>query len=215
MINKNKQKGVAIFDVDGTLIDSGKKLANDTIQAFSRLGYSITPEEAGIDWRELTQKYQIPFEEFDRALSQRKSWQDSLKDGEVTLFPETIRVLNELTERGIRLGILSLSIPKYTEAKLGYFNLIRYFEQIETVSPFSGKSKDKGAIDLIRRLNPKTLERADFIGDRSGDVVCEQAVKRAFSDYNLTTRGIYINRKGQKLDGYTSIQNLEEILKLV
>jgi len=185
------------------------------MQAFSRLGYQITPEETEIDWKQLMQKYQVPFKKFDEALSQRKSWKDSLKDGEVTLFPETIKVLKKLTEKGIRLGVLSSSIPEYTQVKLDYFKLTPYFEQVETVHPFSSKNKNHGAINLIRKLNPETLERAYFIGNKQGDVTCEQEVRQKFSNYNLTTKGIYVNRQGKKLNGYLSIRNLEEILKLI
>jgi phosphoglycolate phosphatase-like HAD superfamily hydrolase len=204
-----------VFDMDETLIDSSQKLAVDTIQAFSRLGHQITPQEARIDWQKLIKMYGISWEDFDKALDQRKTWEESLSDGEVNIFPETYRTLDELKQRGIRLGLLSLSIPRYTQLKLDHFNLGTYFEQVETVNPSQGRDKNHGAIEITRRLNPESLRYIGFVGDREGDVICEKAVGEAYKEYGLTTGGIYVNRNGNKLKGYPSITSLEGVLELI
>lgn len=210
---KDYSNTVIIFDIDGTLINSSKKLENDTINTFSILGYEITSEESQIDWQILLKKYNIKWEDFDRALNKRKSWEESLKDGEVTLFQETKSVLEELKKRKVRLTALSLSIPEYTKAKLGFFDLLKYFEEVETINDSMGIDKNQGAVNIIKRMDYKKLERVYTVGDKLADVVCEKSIKDAFP--NLKTQGVYVNRNGNSLKDYSDIKNLKEILEII
>ncbi len=116
-INQNK---LVIFDLDGTLIDSEKKLEADVIGAMARLGTIITPEETHQNWYELAAKYGFSQEQFDKALDKRKTWEQSLREGEVKIFPETHNTLSYLKDNGVRMVLLSKSTPKYTKAKLNH-----------------------------------------------------------------------------------------------
>ena len=207
---------VIVFDLDNTLIDSGKKLERDVIDAFARLGYQVTPEEVKqyTSWYDHAAKYGLTREQFDKSFDQRKTWEQSLADGEVPIFPETHEVLQQLKERNIRLALLSKSIPKYTDPKLDFYDLRKYFEQVSTIHPRE-PSKDVAAIELIDRLDPRTIQRAYFIGDRAEDVTCEKAVREKFAQYNIQTQGIHVSRTGTKVEGYSSIKSLEEVLELV
>src|SRR3989344_2378970 len=213
MANK-RNKQVMIFDLDNTLIDSGAKLIADIVKTFARIGYKVTPEEIAQyeNWYERAETYGISKEIFDKSFNQRKTWKESLNDGEISIFPETYKVLNDLKQSGLRLSLLSKSIPEYTNLKLKHFDLSRYFEYVSTIHP-KEPSKNSAAINLIRKMNPETIEKAYFIGDKEEDVIAEKAVREEFKDYELTTRGIYINRKGNKLGGYISINSLDELYR--
>jgi len=213
MTNKNNQTA-AIFDLDETLIGSGRKLQADVIQAFARLGYTIPPEQIGKNWYKLAESYGISKEAFDEAFDKRKTWEQSLRDGEVPIFPETYKVLDELGQRGIRASLLSKSIPEYTQQKLDYIDLGKYFEQVLTIHP-KEPSKDPAAIEIIRKMNPSTIQRAYFIGDKEEDVVVEKAVNQEFKGYELTAGGIYVNRQGEQLNIYPSVSSLEGILNII
>jgi len=209
------ERYLMVFDLDNTLIDSSAKLTTDTIGAFARLGKKVTPEQVNQNnWYELANSYSIPKDEFDEAFNQRKTWEQSLADGEVPIFPETHDVLGCLYDSGISLGLLSKSIPEYADTKLDFFDLKKYFfrdEFILTIPPRES-SKDSAAIELVKRFIPEDIWNACFIGDQPEDVTCEQAVNRAFSDYKLTTGGIYVNRQGQQLEGYPSVKTLEGVI---
>jgi len=211
---------IAVFDLDNTLIDSKAKLTADTVGAFKRLNPKIPSEEVLKLWDELgnwykiAEKYGIPKQEFDDAFDQRKTWEQSLADREVPIFPETVPTLDKLKKRQMKLAILSKSLPSYTQTKLDYFGLTPYFEEIQTIHP-KEPSKDPAAIELIKKIGPQHLERAYFIGDREEDVTAERAVKDAYKNHGITTGGIYVNRQGKQLDDYPSITNLEQILEII
>jgi len=210
MVYTNKPK-VAVFDLDNTLIDSKRKLTSEVVETFGRLGKHITPEQAFGDWYELAEKYGFSREEFDEAFDKRKTWGDSLKSGDVKIFPETYKTLESLNDKRIRLALLSKSIPKYTRQKLDYFGLTKYFEQIKTVHPRE-PSKKQGALELIRDLDSSTIEKAYFIGDKEGDVKIARDVNKK---YAINSQGIYVNRDNQELQGYPSINSLEGVLGIV
>lgn len=207
---------IAVFDLDNTLIDSGRKLEADVIGAFSRLGYTVSPEEVKQykSWYEHAAKYGIPKEVFEKAFDQRKSWEQSLRDGEVPIFPETHSVLERLKERDIKLALLSKSIPEYTDPKLDFFDLRKYFQEVLTIHPRE-PSKDPAAIEIVKRINPETIEGAYFIGDRAEDVTCERAVREAYKEDRIETKGIYVSRNGGALEGYPSVQSLEGVLTII
>ncbi|MBD3253159.1 HAD hydrolase-like protein [Candidatus Pacearchaeota archaeon] len=209
---KEQKTSALVFDLDNTLINSKQKYERDVTEAFARLGYTVTPDQLGVNWYDFAESYGIPKQEFDESLDKRKTWEQSLADGEVLIFPETHKVLTELSGRGIRLSLLSKSNPEYTQTKLDYFDLGRYFEFVETIHP-KRPSKDTAAIELVKKMKPETLRHIQFVGDREEDITCEQAVRDAFSGYALTTGGIYVGRQGQQLQGYPSVRSLEEILE--
>ncbi len=205
------KKKVAIFDVDGTLIDSKTKIIKDVINAFKRLGKSITPEQIRGNWYDLANKYKISNKNFDNALSQRKSWEQALKNGDAPIFPETHRVLDKLKKKGVRMSILSKSTPRYTNTKLDYFDLKKYFEQVITINPDS-PNKTQGSIEVIEAMDPKTIQKAYFIGDKKEDVTIANDINEK---YKLSTQGIYVNRQGETLEGFHNIRSLEGFLGLI
>ena len=102
---------VGIFDLDGTLIDSNAKTQRDFVEAMARLGVDVTPEEALEEWEKVAERHSIPTDQLHKAFDERKSWEQSLQDGEVEIFPETHSVLEYLNNKGVKLALLSRSLP--------------------------------------------------------------------------------------------------------
>jgi hypothetical protein len=67
----------------------------------------------------------------------------------------------------------------------------------------------------MRKLNPETIERAYFIGDRPEDVTCERAVREAYKEDKIETNGFYLSRTGKTLEGYPTIISLEGVLTIL
>lgn len=199
-------QNLAVFDLDNTLIDSKRKLRKDVMTAFEGLGVRISSEESKDDWYEVARKYGFTKEQFDNAFDKRKSWEESLGDGEIPIFPETKQCLEELADKNVEMGLISKSLPEYTQTKLDFFDLGKYFNAIETVHPEEG-SKLLAAEKIVNQ-NLKPTLRAYFIGDSEGDVKIASDIR---DKYNLFTQGIYVNRKGEKIGGYENARNLYEV----
>ena len=206
---------VGIFDLDGTLINSNAKVRRDFIETMARLGVDVTHEESLEKWEKIAEKHGISADQLYKTFDERKSWEQSLKDGEVEIFPETHSILDYLRSNGVELALLSRSLPKYTDVKLDYFGLRRYFGAIETISP-SAPSKIRGARTLIEKINPEKIGHAWFVGDKEEDVSISRDIEREFG---ITSNGIYVNRNGGEpkfeRGNYRVIKSLEDIPEIM
>ena len=187
------QNEVAVFDMDGTLIDSMKKMKRDVINAMQRLGHLVKPEEVVGNFYDLAAKYGYNRQQFDAEFDKRKSWEQALRDGDAPIFEDTIPCLEQLKERGIRMVILSKSLPRYTQAKIDHFNLGQYFERSVVVNP-GVRTKKHGAIYLVSEMLPQQIERIYFIGDRLEDTIVDKDV---YEELNIPSHGILLRRNGE------------------
>ncbi len=210
MANYNKTD-LVVFDLDNTLIDSNPKLTSDVVGAFARLGRQITPEEVSGNWYDLARKYGFSSEQFDREFDKRKPWEESLKAGEVNIFSEVYETLEGLKQRNTRLALLSRSNREYTDQKIDHFGLRPYFEHIKVID-VKAPSKRDGALELIADLDPKSINKVLFVGDREEDVVIARDVQ---SKYGLSSEGVYVSRNKKPIDGYTNIQSLKELTGMI
>lgn len=215
--NKNQKRKLAVFDIDGTLLDSGKKLEIDAISAFARLGRAVTTDDLRAHtWYELAAIHGITRDEFDASMDKRKSWEQSLRDGEAPLFDDAIPCLETLAKAGVALAVLTKSNVEYTDAKLKFHNLARYFGDRVAVAHVTSKSKDAEAIGLVKRIGPTFVSRAYFIGDRKEDVSVSEAVGREFG---LDSEGIYLNRNDLavpvEVAKYHQVKSLAEAPKII
>ena len=96
-----------VFDLDNTIIDSKGKLDRDLIKTFNRLGYSLSEKDLKKDWHEIISSYGISKNVFNKEFAKRKSWEDSIKNGEVKLFPDTVYALEKLKKKGHQILLLS------------------------------------------------------------------------------------------------------------
>ncbi len=211
MINTNLEDRLAIFDVDNTLLDSSLKLSYDVVNALAGCGVQIRPEEVKGDWYALAQSYGVSKDQFSAEFNKRKSWERSLLDGEVPIFPETIACLETLRQKGVRMAVLSRSIPEYTDQKLKFYGLDKYFDGVVNVDP-KAESKVEGALELVRELDTSKFSRIYCIGDKEEDV---SVTKEISKEYGLNSHGIYVNRQGGKLEGYASVRSLSEVPGLI
>src|SRR3989344_1124312 len=93
-----KNNTVAIFDRDNTLLNSEMKLKSDVTEAMHRLGVNISQEQIMGDWYKLVKSKGLNKKDFDREFNKRKSWEESIKDGEVKMFSKAMDCLEILYE---------------------------------------------------------------------------------------------------------------------
>ena len=210
---------VLVFDLDGTLIDSTPKLTGEVIRAFAKLGKDISEKQIipNKRWYELAAQYGIPKEDFKREFDKRKSWEDSLRDGEVPLFSDALPCLETLLNRGVTLAALTRSAPEYTKAKMDFHRLEKYFEDRVAITPITAKSKRIEAIGLMERIGCESIKCAYFIGDRTEDIVLAKEISNLY-DF-IKTNGIYINREElpipEEVRTYPAVKSLAEIHAII
>ena len=210
-----KNNTVAIFDRDNTLLNSEMKLKSDVTEAMHRLGVNISQEQIMGDWYKLVKSKGLNKKDFDREFNKRKSWEESIKDGEVKMFSKAMDCLEILYENNILMGLITRSIPEYTQIKIEQFNLEKYFQGNIAITPVkSTNGKIKEAESLVKKLNPTKIEKIYFIGDKKEDVEIAKPIGR---EYKLSSKGIYIKRKESQpfLRGYTSIKSLDELPQII
>lgn len=164
-----------IFDLDGTLGDTlpvcfeafrhtllqflGRRYTDAEIRAM------FGPSEEGILQRLVPERYEECLRAFlaayERAHSER-----------ATSFPGIERLLGQLRERGVRLGIVTGKGPGSAEISLRHLGLAPYFEAVEAGSADGGIKPA-----AIRRLLGRWAvapERAAYVGDVPYDVRAAQ-----------------------------------------
>ena len=208
---------IVVFDMDNTLIDSKRKLQTDVVEAMGRLGAYITPEEVRGDWYALAESFGLNKKDFDRKLGKRKTWYDALRDGDVPIFRDTLKCLDDLYDEGATLALLTRSNQEYTRAKIDHFGLERYFQDRVEITPVKSKNgKHPEARNLIHRLNPSPESEIYFIGDRLEDVEVVDSIR---DSYQLNTNGIYLQRsEGEFPKGterYHQVRSLEEVPRII
>ena len=171
-----------IFDLDGTLTDSGLGIMRCAQFALSHFGIHVEDyttlrnfvgpplEDSFIDF------YGFTPEQADEAVGiyRERYFTSGVYENEV--YPGTVDALQELQRRGYRMGIgSSKNVPMVIEV-LRYFNLAPYFEFIAARDP-DGLLHSKA--DVLRyaiehfRLDPASTL---MIGDRYHDIEGAHAV---------------------------------------
>ena len=162
---------VIVFDFDGTLVDTAHHFVN--IANILAKKYKFKPIfEKDFDLlRSLTVReiikthcqipwYKIPFIliEFRRLLAQSAS--------QTQLFPEIDSILQELKNRGFRLGIITSSPSNTVDLVLTQSKIKNYFEFVKTDSPLFHKEKDMLKMMKKFGFEPKNMI---YLGDEIRD----------------------------------------------
>ena len=201
------KKGI-IFDMDGTLWDSARQVAdswsialqeadieNKKISAsdmYSVMGKTMD-EIANILFGELDEKKQ---KELLHACCEKEN--DYLRKNGGNLYPKVESTLEKLKSK-YHLYIVSNCQSGYIEAFLHYYNFSKYFEDIEC---FGNNSKIK-AENIKIVVDRNNLDKAVYVGDIQGDYDSSMAAGVNFihAAYGFGT----INTAVTKIDDFESL----------
>jgi len=224
MINRDvSEKRIAIFDLDGTLVDSDKMMSRELIETFKGLGVSPSEEEINIEGKRdkyaLSEKYGFSSEELDRSYRENVkhiyTLEMALRSGDVALYPETLNVLKALEENGVVLGLLPRSARKSNVLdKVQHLELEKYFGDRINIVSNGDSTKHQGALNLVRKVKGQN-GRISCIGDRAEDVTIADDLR---DNYEINAQGIYVHRSDSPdadLTSYKRVKTLDEIPELV
>ena len=179
MMNRHNIKGI-IFDLDGILIDSFGAIEESYIHAVTSLGLPL------IDAEEFRGKIGVPLEDFfAQTISRSGHANADLVSIAVRLFRErysqiylartslmkgAAEVVKKLHKKGIKLGVATNKLGRFSREILNHFGLEKCFSSV--LGAGDGIPPKPAPDILLRALNEMGVERdqAFYIGDTPIDI---------------------------------------------
>ena len=164
-----------LFDLDGTLTDSGEGIINCAVFAMERLCIPVPPrEELGVFvgpplWDTFRQ-FGVPTDRVDEAVEIFRSRYVPIGKFENTPYPGIREVLEVLRAQGRKLYVAT-SKPEVTAREiLEHFDLSRYFTEICGASVDKTRSSKEDVIAYLLSLDA-CKEHPVMVGDTAFDVI--------------------------------------------
>lgn len=180
-------KKVVLFDLDGTITDSGEGIINCSALALEHYGLPVPSREemrvfVGPPLHETFQKFGVPAEECDNAVEVFRSRYTTVGIYENTPYPGIRELLEALKANGNRLFIATSKPEVMANRVLEHFDLAKYFELV------CGATMDRSRIeksDVIAYLLEYIggAENTVMVGDTAFDVT-------GAASHNIPTIGV-------------------------
>ena len=205
-----------LFDLDGTLTDSGEGIINCAIPALEHFG--ITPPEreklrvfVGPPLHETFVKFGVPADKTDEAIQIYRQRYIPIGIFENKLYPGIPELLEALVNKGHKLYIATSKPEFMTLQILERFGIIQYFTKICGASTDSSRNTKEAVIAYL-------LEQCDnredmvMVGDTVYDV-------RGAAFHGIPAIGVswgYGNTEDMEREGAIAIaHSTEELIKLL
>lgn len=179
--NKFAHVETVVFDLDGTLIDSSEDIADSLKSAFALIGARAIPRElvnqfvgngvSPLIRRALEEVGRSDEETLAEALAVfRAQYRARLLD-RTGLYPGAREVLEELSARGYRLGLLTNKSEEFTIPILEGLNSARFFQgAIIAGDTLTTKKPDPAGLLKIIDAHSSSASATALIGDSSIDI---------------------------------------------
>ena len=168
-----------LFDLDGTLTDSGEGIINCVKLALNHYGIEVDNEESlrvfiGPPLQKTFVEFGIPKEEVDNAIKIYRDRYIPIGKFENRPYDGIRELLEKLREKGCKLYVAT-SKPEETALEiLDHFDMTKYFDIVCGASfDVSRHSKDKVIEHLLERIGEKI--DAVMVGDTAFDVLGAKA----------------------------------------
>lgn len=163
-----------LFDLDGTIVDTNELIISSFMHALKENGLApLTREEIIPHMGTTLQQQMRVFSGLEDAIDilekSYRSYNTAHHDELVRSFPHVNETIEELSRRGIKLGIVTTKIRPSTIKALEMFDLLKYMDTIVTVSDVTEpKPHPEPVLTAVRNLGVdprKTLMIGDSIVD--------------------------------------------------
>lgn len=168
-------KKAILFDLDGTLTDSGEGIINCAQYAFQQMGYPVPPREdmgvfVGPPLWDTFEKFGIPKERTDEAVQIFRSRYVPIGKFENTPYPGIRELLEALGAEG-NLLYVATSKPETTAVEvLEHFDLARYFNRICGADLEKKRNSKDAVIAYLLNMTGSDAEMV-MVGDTEYDVL--------------------------------------------
>lgn len=172
-------KKAILFDLDGTLTDSGEGIINCAVYTFEQFGLPVPSREAlrvivGPPLRESLIRFGIPEDQVEEGIRVYRSRYIPIGKFENEPYPGIRELLEKLLADGHKLYVAT-SKPEATAIEiLQHFDLAKYFVRICGASSDLIRNTKAQVIEYLLELNGNT-ENAVMVGDTAFDVLGAKA----------------------------------------
>lgn len=210
-----KQKAI-LFDLDGTLTDSGEGITKCVKLALDHFSIPFGTLDdlrvfVGPPLRDSFLRFGVPEEKIEEAIAVYRSRYTTVGKFENTPYPGIREVLETLKARGYRLFVATSKPESMSVEILNKFDLSQYFEEI--CGATLDKSRDsKSAViaHLLSRIGG--AENAVLVGDTAFDVI-------GAAEHGIPTIGVawgYGSMEEMRESGAVAIaKTMDELLALL
>lgn len=168
-----------LFDLDGTLTDSGEGIINCAILALEHFGLPIPSREdlrvfVGPPLSETFQKFGVPADKVDEAIAVYRSRYIPIGKFENTPYPGIRELLETLQQHGHRLYVATSKPEGMSVDILEHFDLAKYFTRIYGAAmDMSRNSKEAVIAYLLEECGE--AENMVMVGDTVFDIIGAKA----------------------------------------
>ncbi len=213
---ENEKIKCVIFDLDGTLIDGYKSIAESFNYAMEKLGYPVQDpvlikRKVGLGTDTLLAPF-IRTEDLEEAERLYKLKMDEVLLDTVSLLPGVKEALEYLKENGIKLAVASNKAAQYANAALkhlgiyDYFDALMYGDEIDNMKPHPQMLKM-----IMGQLNVSPDETI-LVGDMTIDI---ETGNRAGIKTICVPTGSNTREEIEEKKPFLILDNIYELTKVV
>ena len=164
-----------LFDLDGTLTDSGEGIMNCASLALERFGIPIPPRDAlrvfiGPPLHDTFRQFGVPEDQVDEAIRIYRSRYVPIGKFENTPYPGIRELLEQLRAQGHRLFVATSKPEDMSVEILEHFDLARFFDRICGASLDRSRSSKDAVIAYLLQQH-RTEEPVVMVGDTVFDIL--------------------------------------------
>lgn len=164
-----------LFDLDGTLTDSGEGIINCAILALEHFGLPIPSRETlrvfvGPPLHESFIRFGVPAEKAEEAVEVYRSRYIPIGKFENTPYPGIRQLLEKLKAEGHKLYVATSKPEQMSIDILEHFDLAKYFDRICGASLDTSRTDKAAVIAYLQELTGKS-ENTIMVGDTKFDVI--------------------------------------------
>ncbi len=168
-------KKTILFDLDGTLTDSGEGIINCALLALEHFGCRLPSREemrvfVGPPLHESFVKFGVPADKAEEAVAVYRSRYIPIGKFENTPYPGIRALLETLKAEGNILYVATSKPEQMSVDILEHFDLAKYFDRICGASMDTSRSTKEAVIEYLIQQNGRT-DNMVMVGDTKFDII--------------------------------------------
>ena len=171
---------LAIWDIDGTIVDSRQVIQTAMDRAFRRAGlggieYDRTRTIVGMEWTQAGDRVAPPDYSAEKAVQLATYYKEAFvahraeAGFQEPLYEGARETIERLADEGWLMGVATGKARRGLDIVFGHHDLHRYFDTLQTVDGGAGKPHPRMVLDAMRETGTDAFQ-AVMIGDTRFDM---------------------------------------------